>query len=70
MRDNTEPSDCELCLGTGIGQTGDPSTSKCGACGGRGYHLSEPEDDGDHAYDVWKDRRLEEGYRPPTRKGQ
>ena len=59
----SEREDCSLCLGTGIGQTGDPSVSKCGACGGRGYHLPEPEGDPDHAYDSWKDRQLMEDER-------
>ncbi len=27
---------CASCQGTGIGQFGDPDTSKCGSCGGRG----------------------------------
>ena len=28
--------DCTDCQGTGIGQFGDPDTSKCSSCGGRG----------------------------------
>ncbi len=38
-----EPEDdstCTLCMGTGIGQHGDPSTSRCSSCGGRGFHQS------------------------------
>lgn len=30
------PVECSLCAGTGIGQFGDPDTSKCIACKGRG----------------------------------
>jgi len=48
---------CSLCLGTGIGQHGDPDTSKCYACGGRGYDLPAQEDDGDARYEAWKDQR-------------
>lgn len=29
--------DCQTCRGTGIGQHGDPDTSRCGDCHGRGY---------------------------------
>ena len=35
--DGTGVIDCGLCLGTGIGQHGDPDTSKCGRCGGKGW---------------------------------
>lgn len=28
--------DCGLCMGTGIGQHGDPDTSRCVSCGGSG----------------------------------
>ena len=42
---------CLQCEGTGIGRHGDPDTSKCTACSGRGYHIvdvtSYPEDDRD-----------------------
>jgi hypothetical protein len=51
---------CATCSGTGIGQSGDPDTSNCSSCKGRGYHLPEPEDDGDRRYDEWKDRKMEE----------
>ena len=30
--------DCGFCDGTGIGQHGDPNTSRCSYCAGRGYH--------------------------------
>lgn len=30
------PPDCPTCQGTGIGQHGDPDTSKCWRCHGRG----------------------------------
>jgi len=49
---------CSLCQGTGIGQYGDPNTSKCYMCKGRGYFLPEPEDDSDRAYDKARDRRI------------
>lgn len=39
----SDPDECALCQGTGIGQHGDPDTSRCSACGGRGYH--KPVDD-------------------------
>jgi len=32
---------CPQCEGTGIGRHGDPNTSKCTRCNGRGY-LIEP----------------------------
>ena len=31
-------TDCTTCDGTGIGQHGDPDTSKCHSCNGRGCH--------------------------------
>lgn len=34
-------SDCTLCAGTGIGQHGDPDTSRCTRCGGRGYMIPD-----------------------------
>jgi DnaJ-class molecular chaperone len=30
--------ECEPCQGTGIGTHGDPDTSKCGDCKGRGWN--------------------------------
>jgi hypothetical protein len=39
-QDNT----CRACAGTGIGH-GDPDTSRCGQCGGRGYHRAECDPD-------------------------
>ncbi len=50
---------CEDCQGTGIGQSGDPDTSRCTTCGGRGYHIFKEEDD-DSAFDRARDKRLEE----------
>jgi DnaJ-class molecular chaperone len=37
--------DCETCQGTGIGQYGDPNTSKCSACNGIGYFKEEIENE-------------------------
>ena len=39
---DAEPEEpyCHACEGTGIGR-GDPDTSKCGTCHGRGYPLPE-----------------------------
>ncbi|HET9685111.1 MAG TPA: hypothetical protein VFP15_13485 [Gemmatimonadaceae bacterium] len=42
--DADEHPDCRLCQGTGIGQHGDPDTSKCHVCKGRGYLLPSRED--------------------------
>lgn len=66
MNDETNEldDDCRLCRGTGIGQFGDPATSRCQSCGGSGVqkaNRNEDEDDGDRAYDGWVDRQLEEG---------
>lgn len=49
---------CSLCAGTGIGQHGDPDTSKCTVCGGRGYFDAEPEQERDY-YQEMKDEKLE-----------
>lgn len=35
--------DCATCQGTGIGQHGDPNTSRCSDCNGRGYFTEEDE---------------------------
>lgn len=48
---------CSLCLGTGIGQHGDPDTSTCHMCKGHGYIVEKEEPDPDRAYDEWRDRR-------------
>ena len=37
----TEPSDCLDCEGTGIGKMGDPNSSRCSTCKGRGYFESK-----------------------------
>lgn len=34
--EDTGERDCHLCRGTGIGQHGDPDTSRCVSCGGSG----------------------------------
>lgn len=33
----TVNTDCATCDGTGIGQFGDPNTSRCSYCAGRGF---------------------------------
>jgi hypothetical protein len=43
LLDHPFPPECGTCRGTGIGQFGDPNTSKCHCCGGRGV----PRDDRD-----------------------
>jgi hypothetical protein len=51
---------CSLCAGSGIGQHGDPDTSRCSACGGSGAARVADEDlwaRADEAYDRWKDER-------------
>lgn len=51
---------CQMCQGTGIG-VGDPDTSKCVLCRGRGW-IKQEEDLGDRAdreYDEWRDRQIE-----------
>ena len=40
-----EYCDCETCQGTGIGQYGDPNTSRCSDCNGRGYFIFEEDED-------------------------
>ena len=39
-----EVVDCQTCQGTGIGQMGDPNTSRCADCKGRGYFEGETDD--------------------------
>ena len=67
---STSSSDCEYCEGTGfipchtcnetgMGRFGDPDTSLCAACGGKGEIecvCSRKRRESD-AYDAWKDRR-------------
>ena len=38
-KDETMPSDCDSCRGTGAGMVG--TDSKCGSCKGRGWHRCE-----------------------------
>lgn len=40
-----EDTDCARCQGSGIGRGGDPDTSKCQTCSGRGYLLPSSDDD-------------------------
>ena len=47
-------NDCRDCQGTGIGQHGDPDTSKCTTCLGRGYIADDP------FYDDYPDDNVEE----------
>ena len=51
-------ADCPKCQGTGIGQHGDPDTSKCSACGGRGYAIAKPERDVDAERDCLIEARM------------
>lgn len=53
-----EDTDCELCDGTGIGQHGDPDTSRCAMCGGSGV-VGDDDDDPDEAWDARKYGREE-----------
>lgn len=48
-----EDNTCRTCAGTGIGQYGDPDTSRCHACRGRGFVL--PRDDDYDGYDDYED---------------
>ena len=52
---------CGTCAGTGIGQHGDPDTSKCTACGGKGYFKDEPECEPDY-YREMKDAEYERDF--------
>ena len=55
--DEDEDRDCPKCQGTGIGRHGDPDTSKCGKCGGRGYMLPGKSDDElAAAFDRYRDK--------------
>ena len=58
---DTEMINCALCQGTGIGQSGDPNTSKCWHCNGRGYFIPRDidaeEEDADRKYDEWRDEK-------------
>lgn len=47
MDEDDEDNTCSLCQGTGIGQYGDPDTSRCSDCGGSGVCRSNPDDDYD-----------------------
>lgn len=62
--ENEDDEECDLCQGTGIGQHGDPNTSRCSQCGGNGYYLradirQEREyARADYLYDCWADDNL------------
>lgn len=61
--DDVDDSDtCGTCAGTGIGQHGDPDTSKCTACGGRGYFVDESEVPERDWYQEAKDERIERDF--------
>lgn len=59
-----EDEECDLCQGTGIGQHGDPNTSRCSQCGGNGFYASESVRQereyarADYLYDCWVDDNL------------
>ena len=59
---------CPACLGSGYGRDKGPDTKFCKACLGEGEipremldkymdPVLDPKDDGDFAYDAWKDRQ-------------
>ena len=53
--------ECDACLGTGIGQFGDPDTSKCSNCGGRGYTIcAHTQDEIQASADFERKRRIED----------
>ena len=56
-----ESDSCAQCAGTGIGQHGDPDTSKCTACGGRGYFVESEAPERDW-YQEAKDERIERDF--------
>ena len=57
---NDEDDTCTLCRGTGIGQYGDPNTSRCTRCHGTGNAPGRDKgDDDDHVYESWRDRQME-----------
>ena len=43
QEDEDDDRDCPDCIGTGIGQHGDPDTSRCHACGGSGVRRAPPD---------------------------
>ena len=45
--EDTSPDYCTSCDGTGIGQHGDPDTSRCSSCGGSGVSKDDSHDDSD-----------------------
>jgi hypothetical protein len=58
---------CPTCTGTGIGQHGDPDTSRCSDCGGSGvlrgesdYDEDPPEREYDTADDIYEDQTNDE----------
>ena len=55
-----EDEECDLCQGTGIGQHGDPDTSRCSQCGGNGVVKSQEYRDrmADYRYDCYADDNL------------
>lgn len=57
--DDDDDSVCPTCLGTGIGQHGDPDTSRCHRCHGSGVLERDRGDDDDHVYEEWRDRQIE-----------
>ena len=52
--DGSGKENCYECRGTGIGQHGDPDTSKCGACKGRGWNWCKCAEDAKDAADEAK----------------
>ena len=55
--DPDEDEICTKCAGTGIGQHGDPATSRCTACGGSGVRKKE---DNGKDWDFIRKSRIED----------
>ena len=52
--DDDHDDTCRTCDGTGIGQHGDPDTSRCSSCGGSGVDRGEYDDSDDYEPDEYE----------------
>jgi len=58
--DATDDRFCTTCKGTGIGQHGDPDTSRCHVCHGTGRSASATQEQREYEDEVRRDMKIDD----------